>query len=375
MASSPVRVTYVIAHINKALSFEWIASFLDKQKIELSFILLNTVDTELERFLRERGLPVVRVSYRGKSDLFSAIVAVKAQLKRWQSQVVHTHLFDANVVGLLAARFLGIPKRILTRHHSTYHHQYFPRAVYYDRFTNTLATHIVAITQMVKQVLIKQEQVSPSKVRLIHHGFDLAMFMQPQADQVAALRVKYAINDSYPVVGVIARQTELKGIQYIIPAFAELRKKYPKALLVLANAQGDYHAQVQALLQQYLSKDAYKQVPFENDLVSLYQLFDVYVHTPIADHSEAFGQTYVEALASGIPSVFTLSGVAPEFIRHEDNALIVPFMDSEAIYKAIERLLSDPVLCERLRVAGVSVVAEQFTLKRYLCALEQLYCE
>jgi glycosyltransferase involved in cell wall biosynthesis len=371
---APVRVTYIISSVNKALAFEWIAKYLNPSKVALSFILLNPADSELEQYIRQLKLPVVRVVYRGKTDLLRSIREVRGQLKIWNSQVVHTHLFDANVVGLLAAWSVGVPRRILTRHHSTLHHQYFPRAVYYDRFTNALTTHIVAITEMVKQILVEKEGVSPEKIRLIHHGFDLATFMEPNPEQVVALRQKYQVQGKHPVIGVIARQTEWKGIQYIIPAFAKLREHYPTAKLILANAHGDYQKEIQSLLHQYLPADSYEQIRFENDLGSLYQLFDVYVHTPIDDHSEAFGQTYVEALAAGIPAVFTLSGVAPEFIRHEENALVVPFTDSVAITTAMQRYLTDPALCIRVRSAGQAVTTQRFGLDTYLCALEGLYC-
>ena len=372
--TSPINVTYIISNINKALSFEWIATGIDKAKINLSFILLNPADSELEQFLQVAKIPAVRVPYSGKSSLASAIWKVYQQLKTWKTNVVHTHLFDANVVGLLAAKAAGVPKRILTRHHSTLHHVYYPRAVYYDRFTNALATDVVAITEMVRRILVEKEGVNPKKVHLIHHGLNLATFTQPDAGRVTSLRRQYGTAGCYPVVGVIARQTEWKGIQYIIPAFAQLRDQHQTARLLLANAHGDYQAEIQALLHQYLPAEAYEQIRFENDLGSLYQLFDLYVHTPIDDHSEAFGQTYVEALAAGIPSIFTLSGVAPEFIRHEENALVVPFADSAAIAAAMQRLLTDASLRMTLRAAGQASVTTQFGLATYLCALENLYC-
>ena len=227
---------------------------------------------------------------------------------------------------------------------------------------------------MVRRILVEKEGVNPKKVHLIHHGLNLTTFTQPDAGRVASLRRQYGTAGCYPVVGVIARQTEWKGIQHIIPAFAQLRDQHPTARLLLANAHGDYRAEIQALLHQYLPAEAYEQIRFENDLGSLYQLFDLYVHTPIDDHSEAFGQTYVEALAAGIPSIFTLSGVAPEFIRHEENALVVPFADSAAIAAAMQRLLTDASLRTTLRAAGQASVTAQFGLATYLCALENLYC-
>jgi glycosyltransferase involved in cell wall biosynthesis len=114
------------------------------------------------------------------------------------------------------------------------------------------------------------------------------------------------------------------------------------------------------------------EIPFEEDVPALYKLFDVYVHVPINPQIEAFGQTYIEALAARVPSVFTLSGVATEFIAHEKNALVVPFQDAEAIYQAIMRLLEDGLLRDRLREQGVSDV-NRFAISNMIDQLQHLY--
>jgi glycosyltransferase involved in cell wall biosynthesis len=119
--------------------------------------------------------------------------------------------------------------------------------------------------------------------------------------------------------------------------------------------------------------DNYCEIAFEPDVFALYKLFDVYVHTPIDPELEAFGQTYVEALAAGVPSVFTLSGVAPEFIRHRRNALVVEFENSDLIYKAITELLSNEAMRKELISNGREDVKKMFSLKLLIERLERLY--
>jgi glycosyltransferase involved in cell wall biosynthesis len=121
-----------------------------------------------------------------------------------------------------------------------------------------------------------------------------------------------------------------------------------------------------------LPEHSHISIPFENDLFALYQLFDVYVHTPLNPTIEAFGQTYVEALAAGIPSVFSLSGAAPEFIEHEKNALVVDFEDKEQIYESIGRLLTDKDLSESLIKNGRQDI-KRFKLRHMINKLEKLY--
>ena len=64
------------------------------------------------------------------------------------------------------------------------------------------------------------------------------------------------------------------------------------------------------------------------------------MHVPIDSMSEAFGQTYIEALASRVPSIFTLSGIACEFAKDRVNCLVVPYKDSDSIQLALESIFS-----------------------------------
>ncbi len=364
-------VTYILSNINKALAFEWVAQELDRQRFALSFVLLNPGDSVLETFLRGRGVDVLRIDYRGKKDLPAAIFRIARYLRRRETRVVHCHLFDACVAGLVAARLAGVKKRLYTRHYATFHQVYFPRAVYYDQFINAQATGIVAISGNVVGAL-RKEGADRRKLHLVHHGFRLEEFGRVAPERVAGLRGKYGLAGKGPVVGVISRYFELKGIQYVIPAFRQLLGRFPNAHLVLANATGDYTAAIRGLLGE-LPAGSYTEIRFEEDVAALYGLFDVFLHVPINEHLEAFGQTYVEALAAGVPSVFTLSGVAPEFIEDGRNALVVPFCDAEAICRATARLLDDAPLRQALAARGRADVQGRFSLRTMIQKLEELY--
>lgn len=368
------KLVYIISNIDKALAFEWIAdSEKLKEEFDMQFILMNPYKSVLFKYLLEKGYKVHWIPYAGKKDILIVVWKIFRYLKREEVDIVHTHLFDACIAGLLAAKMVGVPKRIYTRHHSTLHHVYFPRAVYYDKFINSLATDIIAISKVVKQVLIQKEFVSKQKVHLIHHGFDLDLFNDVSLDQINQVATRHRIPlDSHPRIGVIARYTYWKGIHYIIDAFKKLQKVYPESHLILANAKGDYSTEIKACLAE-LSEESYTEILFEEDIPALYKLFDVYVHVPIDEHSEAFGQTYVEALAAGVPAVFTLSGVASEFVKHKHNAYVVNFQDATAIAEAVRELLSNKELSAQLIKQGHYDVHKEFTFEKMASALEKLY--
>jgi glycosyltransferase involved in cell wall biosynthesis len=366
------KVVYIISHIDKAIGFEWIAEKLDRSSFELSFILLNDKPSYLGRHLQEKGINVREIPVGSKKNLPFLLLKVIKALRKEKPDVIHTHMYIADIIGQTAGRILRVKKRVYTRHSSNENRKYHNKKRI-DNLVNSLSTHILAISENVKNILVTEEKVDPRKIRLIHHGFDLERFNNVPSTEVEDLSAKYNPRKKRPVIGVVARYSHWKGIQYTIAAFKKLLEDHPDALLLLANARhGDYKDELAALLSE-LPSGSYHEIEFEHNLFALYQLFDVYVHIPIDPELEAFGQTYVEALAAGIPSVFTNSGVAREFIRDRENALVVDFKDADQVYRAIGELLENTELRNRLTKNGRSDVLSLFSLERMIGNLEKLY--
>ena len=367
-----IKVVIVISNVDKAVGFEWLVSKIDPAKFSLSFILLNDNPSYLAEFLKGKGVPCFELPFNGKRDIPILLIKVLNLLRRIKPDVIHTHLFGANLIGQTAGRILRIPKRIYTRHSSNENRRYHGKQRW-DHYTNRLCTDILAISDNVKTVLIREERVSPEKIALIHHGFDLDKFVDVTDEDIRRLAAKYNSGKKRPVIGVISRYSHWKGIQFIVPAFERLLGDYPDALLILANAgRADYSDEIDQMLSG-LPNENVCEIEFEPDVFSLYRLFDVYVHVPIDAELEAFGQTYVEALAAGIPSVFTLSGVAPEFIKNRRNAMVVDFQSSDQIYEAILELLKDTGLRRNLIDHGKADVRQKFSLETMIEKLEKLY--
>ncbi len=369
------KVTYIISQIDKAIGFEWITENLDQSRFELSYILLNEKPSYLAGFLSEKGIAVDELMFSGrKQELPFLLLKVIRLLRKKKPDVIHTHMYIADLIGQFAGKLLRIKKRVYTRHSSNESRKYHKKQRI-DQIVNALSTHVIAISENVKNILHEQENVPLERIRLIHHGFRLEQFNNIPAAEIAELSARYNPQKKSPVIGVVARYSHWKGIQDAIAAFKKVLGDYPNALLVLANARrGDYKDEIAALLSE-LPEDSYHEIIFEHNLFALYQLFDVYVHLPIDPELEAFGQTYVEALAAGIPSVFTLSGVAREFIRNGENALVVDFENPEQVYEAILKLLGDEELRRKLSANGKTDVQKMFTLKIMIDKMERLYSE
>ncbi|MBC7391201.1 MAG: glycosyltransferase family 4 protein [Opitutaceae bacterium] len=366
------NICYVISGIDKAFAFEWISELLDKNKYQLFFVLLHSSGGGLEDYLITNNIPFKRIQYKTKKDLLIATYKTYQYLKLNKIEIVHCHLLDAGLAGILAAKMAGINNRIYSRHYSTYHHTYFPKGIWYDKIINRCSSKILAVSEVVKNVLIEREKVNPNKIQILHHGFPLKKFDEIPAEQITKLKAKHGFSNNWPIIGVISRYIEWKGIQYIIPAFENFLAEYPNAHLVLANAKGPYEKEVKTLLET-LPKDSFTEIPFENDLFTLFKSFDIFVHTPIDSHSEAFGQVYIESMAAGIPSIFTMSGIALEIVEENVNALVVPPQNSNAILIKMIEIAGNAEMRLSLGIHGKNSVKDPFSINNMIKHLEELY--
>jgi glycosyltransferase involved in cell wall biosynthesis len=281
-------------------------------------------------------------------------------------------LFEASLIGLIAANFSGIKKRIHTRHHSDFHHTYFPNAVKYDLLINKYSTHIIAVSNNIKEILMEKENVEAGKITVIPHGMPAEVLNKSiSVIDVQNAKKKYGFEFNNPIIGVVSRFTEWKGIQYIIPAFKQFLQINKNAILVLANAHGDYENEVKKLLTE-LPENSYVLIPFENNMLPLFKSFDIFVHTPIDKYCEAFGQVYIEALALKVPMVCTISGIANDVIVNKKNAMVVRHKNSKDIYDAISELTSNSELRNNIINEG-HISVQNFSFESKFDKLKQLY--
>jgi len=366
-----LKISYIISDIDKAIYFEKTALKLRENNLEVSYILINCKSGYLAQFLLEQNFEVDFIDCQKLAKSRRAIFRCKKILKKQKTDLVHCHLADANWVGLWAAYLARVPNRVYTRHSGKPLKLNWKEKII-DKIQNKLSNKIIAITEIIRAYLIAQG-VEPNKIWLIHHGFDLNEFNSIPSTELQRIQENYNSENAHPVIGVIARRMEWKGIQYTIKAFTQLLTSYPDAKLCLfgGGKNADYDLHIEHLLKEIPSANKLI-VPFEKNVFALYSVFDVYVHVPINNDCEAFGQTYVEALAAGVPSIFTLSGIAHEFIADGENALVVPYQDENAIFVAMKTILEDPEVAQRLVANGKTSVL-QFSFHGYIERLKKIY--
>jgi glycosyltransferase involved in cell wall biosynthesis len=370
-----VRVLTILSDLEHSKTFELIARHLDRDRFDVRALFLNPPRegaAPLEQYFSSIGIPTETWRFEGRRDYAGTLLRLRRHLKDGKYHAVHAHLMWADYLGMPAAWMAGVPNRLMTRWHATVHHREHPSGLKYDRIANRLATRIITPSRVTYRILTEWEHVPERKVTLLSPPLDVDAFSAPDPADVARLRERYNPEDRHPVIGVISRWVEWKGVQYIIPAVERLLERHPDLLLLLFNATGEYGGTLRALLSRMPERN-YRVVPFEPRVEALYQIFDVFVHAPIDEFVETFGLVYGEAMAAGVPSVFTRSGGISGAVEHMRHSYLVPYRNADAIYEGLRTLLDDPELARGIARQARAALTDQLRPEAHVAALQELY--
>src|SRR4051812_34898216 len=112
-----VRVLHLISDAGPHPYFGLIGAHTDRRRFDVGVASVGpagALQADVGRF----GLPASTPNATGRRAYPRALLTLAGRLRRDRVDVLQTHLLDASVVGLLAARLARTPVSILTAHHS-----------------------------------------------------------------------------------------------------------------------------------------------------------------------------------------------------------------------------------------------------------------
>ncbi len=165
-----------------------------------------------------------------------------------------------------------------------------------------------------------------------------------------------------------------KGLATTLRSFA--RMDLPNAELAIVGS-GPMEGELRALAEDLGVADRVDFAGFvdQGRLQEIMARAHVFIHPSegAAGDSEGVPNSLLEAMASGLPVVATQHGGIPEVVIDGENGLLVDERDAAGLARAVERLVGDPALFERVARAGAATVREAFSEAALLSSLEELY--
>lgn len=313
----------------------------------------------------EEGVRVIRAARLATVASTPLSLALPLQLARQAPDIVHLHF--PYPLGEVAQWLLHRGQATIMTYHSDVVRQQGILKLY---------------TPLLRHILGSIDRILPTSEPYIHSssflqplagrctalplGIDVARFMQPHP-HAGAVRSRY----QGPLLLFVGRLRYYKGLNYLITAMKEIAA----TLLIVGSGPETASLGEEAYLQGVADRVRFLGEVSDELLPAYYQAADLFV-LPSSQRSEAFGIVLIEAMAAGLPLISTELGTGTSWVnQHGVTGLVVPAADAAALTGAINRLLADPDLRQRMAAAGRARAQTEFALSRLVDRTLALYAE
>ena len=315
------------------------------------------------------GLGVKRIyGFSGLRGLFRLVRLMRQE----KFDIVQTYLFSENILGVIAAKLSGIKVVITGRRDTGMLCQGgWPHILAY-RVTNCWVSKIICVSEAVRRVVLKKEQVGQDKVEVIYNGININKFedRRSKMEDRKNLKEKLGIKVEDLIVGMIANFSWIKGHKVLLEAAPEIIEAIPNVKFILIG-DGELFESCKLQAAGCRLKDKILFLGKRTDVPELLSIMDVSLNL---SYSEGMSNTILESMAAGLPVVATAVDGNPETVNSE-TGILIPAGDPRAASKAIVSLLKDEVLRKRLGGRAKEVAQEKFDSKIMIRKMEELYEE
>jgi glycosyltransferase involved in cell wall biosynthesis len=309
-----------------------------------------------------RAVPAVALPI-GRKGL-PGIAAMRAWLARNRSDVLNSHSSTDSWLAALA--LLGLRQRpalVRTRHISAAIPDNFATRWLYQSATR----RIVTTGERLREQLIRDNRFRPESIVSVPTGIDSARFAP--ADKAQA-KLRLGLGPEQACVGIVATLRSWKGHRYLVEAFAGLARRDARLLMV---GDGPGRDNLREQVTRLGLGERVLMPGNQDDVTPWLQALDVFALPSYAN--EGVPQSLMQAMAVGVPVVSTPVGSIDELVRHEATGLMVPPQDADALRAAIERLLAEPALAQRLAQEARAWVLSRYSRERMLDSMEVVFRE
>jgi glycosyltransferase involved in cell wall biosynthesis len=213
--------------------------------------------------------------------------------------------------------------------------------------------------------------VREEKIVVISNGIDLSEFsdLPPKG----CFKKKFNIPEDKKIILYLGRIHKIKGIDFLVKAYAHLTKSmnFNDAILVIAGPDDGYLRETQALINSLKIDDIVLLTGplYGRDKLEAYIDADVYV---LPSRYENWGLTALEAVACGTPVILTENCGAAKYFKDKVGLVVKP--DSSHLAEALLEMFLSQDKRELFRENGRTLI-EKFSISEVVSELEKVYEE
>ncbi|WP_028357939.1 glycosyltransferase family 4 protein [Brackiella oedipodis] len=315
-------------------------------------------EAQLVERMRAEGFTVHTVTMGGIVNFVKGVFKFRKILKDGQFDVLNTHSRKDTLIAALGARLAGTPLIVRTRHlaskiGSLLSYSWLPHRI------TTVSDHV--------RQMVLDKGVPDYKVATIY-----SPVQQPPHIEHSTLRDELQLDEKATVVICVAVMRPKKGHIFLLETMQPMFAAKPDLHLVLVGNGEPTYTEVKHWVEQHGLQQQVHLMGYRKDIPNLLKGADVFV---LATEQEASGTVYVEAQMAGLPVIGTDVGGVSEMMLAGQTGLLVPSKDSAALAQALEQLIENPDLRQKMAAKAHDWLYQEavFSTEKLALKTEQVY--
>lgn len=301
---------------------------------------------------------------KGRFDI-RALQQLCRIIRERRIQVIHTHGYKSDILGLLAARREGIAC-VSTPH--GFSGKVGLKLAAFIRIGTHMLRYFDRVVPLSEELMgdMVRFRVPETKLSFIRNGVDLteidaSLKRFPRDTGAAEVRT----------IGFIGQMIPRKGIPHLLDVFDALYQE-DKTLQLELIGDGRERQSLEHTAGGLASSEAIHFLGFRSDRLERLSRFDLFVMT---SSLEGIPRCMMEAMAVGVPVVaYDIPGV-DQLIKHRQTGMLAPYGDKAALAKCCREVLENPQLAKELSSSARSMIEERYSAARMAKEYEDLFSE
>jgi glycosyltransferase involved in cell wall biosynthesis len=333
------------------------------------FVILGS-DGDTLRAFRDAGIdcehvPLDRLEWRRPWRGAAAVYRIFRTLRRTRASILHSNDAPSYRLGGIAARLHGVP--------SLTHIRFPDVARGFAWFLRPPPAEVLFVSDALrKDGLRVAPDVFEGRATVMHDGVALPPALS-NADRLA-LKQSLGLPANEVVIAMSGQVSEIKGIWEFVAAAGLLTARNVTATFAVLGDdlkhQGAARKAMEARVEAEGLADRFRFLGFRPDAPALIPAFDI---VAVPSHVEPLGNATLEAMSAGRPVVGSRVGGIPEMVVDGETGYLVPPRDPAALADALEALIRDPSLIDKLGRAGRARAESHFSLAVHAARLQSVY--
>jgi glycosyltransferase involved in cell wall biosynthesis len=326
----------------------------NKFNIEVATLYSNAIFKEE---IKNAGIPVWDLNLKYKYN-FIGILKIITLIKKRKYNIIHVHLFPADIFTALASLFL--PKNIkwiFSEHNVFNRRRSFKMFKIIDSFTYSRYLKIICVSKQVRSALLNWMPSIKGKTKVILNAVSVPKLLNSNFFK------------NYDIL-FVGRLTQAKGVDILLKAIKILKNKHNKHLNIAIVGDGPLRENLNNLAVQLRVNNEVKFLGIRKDIIKLMDSAKIFV---LPSRWEGLPMVVLEAMSRGMSIIATTVGGISEVIENGKEGILIPPENPKTLAQAMNDLLENKELQKKLKELAYKKVKKKYSIGVYSTNMLNLY--